>query len=112
MVGLDNCYSSPQLSVLLTKLQTHAVGTVISNRKALPGNIMGRKLKKGEVEVSIRRRLMALKWKDKRDICMLNSIHNEEKRSVHDNKGSVKQTPKLRIYYNAMGSLTFLIRTL
>jgi hypothetical protein len=72
---------------------------------------MGKKLKKGEVEVSIRRRLKVLKWKDKRDICMLSSIH-EEMQSVHDNKGSVKQMPKPRTSYNAMGSLTFLIRTL
>jgi hypothetical protein len=77
MVGLDNCQHSPQLSDLLNKFQTHAVGTVISNRKALPTDIMRMKLKTGEVEVSIRRRLMALKWKDKRDICTLSSIHIE-----------------------------------
>jgi hypothetical protein len=39
---------------------------------------MGMKLKKGGVAVSFRRKLMALKWKDKRDVCMLSSIHNEE----------------------------------
>jgi hypothetical protein len=73
---------------------------------------MGKKLKKGEVEISIRRQLTVLKWKDKRDICMLSSIHNEEMQSVHDNKGSVKEMLKLHIYYNALELLTFLMRTL
>jgi hypothetical protein len=34
---------------------------VRSNRKGLPRNIMGKNLKKGEVAVSFRRKLMALK---------------------------------------------------
>jgi hypothetical protein len=71
-------------------------------RKALPRDIMGKKLKKEEVEVCIRRKLNVLKRKEKRDIFMLTSIHNE----VHENKGGVKEMPKLHISYNALGLLT------
>jgi hypothetical protein len=59
---------------------------VRSNRKGLLRD-MKKKLKKGEVAVSFRRKLMALKWKDKRDVHMLSSIHNEEMQTVRDKKG-------------------------
>jgi hypothetical protein len=76
---------------VLNKLETDAVGTVRSNRKGLPRDIMGKKLKKGEVAVSFRRKLMAPKWKDKRHVCMLSSIHSEEMQTVCDKKGGEKQ---------------------
>jgi hypothetical protein len=72
---LDNYYSSPELFDLLNQLYTDAVVTVRSNRKELPKDVMKCKLKKGDVAVSYRNKLMALKWKDKRDVCMLSSIH-------------------------------------
>jgi hypothetical protein len=67
---------------------------------------MQTKVKKGQVAVSFRRKLMTLKWKDKRDVCMLSSIHDEEMWTVHDKKGGKKQKPKVYIDYNdAMGSV-------
>jgi hypothetical protein len=78
IIGLDNYYSSPELFDMLNNLETDAVGTVRSNRKGLPRDITEKKWKKGEMAVSFRRKLMALKWKDKRDVCMPSSIHDEE----------------------------------
>jgi hypothetical protein len=46
---------------------------------------MNCKLKKG-VAVSHRNKLMALKWKDKRDVCMLSSIHDDNMETVCDKK--------------------------
>jgi hypothetical protein len=67
---------------------------------------MGENLKKGQVAVSFRRKLMTLKWKDMRDVCMLSSIHNEEMQTVRDKKGEEKQKPKVCIDYNGtMGSV-------
>jgi hypothetical protein len=49
---------------------------------------------------------MALKWKDKRDVCMLSSIHNEEMQTVRDRNGGEKQNPKVCINYSdAMGGV-------
>jgi hypothetical protein len=59
IIGLDNYYSSPELFDLLNQLHTDAVGTVRSNRKELPKDVMKCKLKKGEVAVSYRNKLMA-----------------------------------------------------
>jgi hypothetical protein len=49
---------------------------------------------------------MALKWKDKRDVCMLSSTHNEEMQTVSDKKGGEKRKPKVCTdYSDAMGSV-------
>jgi hypothetical protein len=51
---------------------------------------------------------MALKCKDKRDICMLKSVHNEEMQTVCDKKGGKKQEPKVWTDYNdAISSADF-----
>jgi hypothetical protein len=52
IIGLDNHYSSPELFYMLNELETGAVRTARSNRKGLLRDIMGRKLKKGEVAAS------------------------------------------------------------
>jgi hypothetical protein len=43
---------------------------------------------------------MALKWKDKRDVCMLSSFYDDEMKTVCDKKGGSKQNPEVCIYYN------------
>jgi hypothetical protein len=49
---------------------------------------------------------MALKWKDKRDVCMPSSIHDEEMWNVCDKNGGEKEKPKVCFDYNdAMGSV-------
>jgi hypothetical protein len=104
--GLDNYYSSTELFDLLNQLHTDVVGTARSNRKGLPKDVMNCKLKKGEVAVSYRNKLMALKRKDKRDVCILSSIHGDEMKTVCDKKGGSKQKPKVCIDYNdAMGGV-------
>jgi hypothetical protein len=52
---------NPELFDLRNQLHTGAVGTVRSNGKGLPKDVMNSKLKKGEVAVSYRNKLMALK---------------------------------------------------
>jgi hypothetical protein len=86
IIALGNYYSSVELFDMLNELETDAVGTVRSNRKGLPGAIMGKKLKKGEVTVSFRRKLIALKWKSNREVCMLSNICSEEMQTVRDKK--------------------------
>lgn len=49
---------------------------------------------------------MALKWKDKRDVCMLSSIHDAEMRTVVNKKGETKEKPVVCIEYNdSMGGV-------
>jgi hypothetical protein len=85
---------SPEPFDIINNLETDAADTARSNTKGLPKDIMGKKLNK-EMAVSFGRRLIGLKWKDKGDVFMLSSIHDEETRTVHGKKGGEKQKPKM-----------------
>jgi hypothetical protein len=71
---VDNYYSSPRLFESLYNAKTTAVGTVRINRKEMP-LALKQKLKIGEVVVRQRGSLTALKWRDKRDVCVLSTKH-------------------------------------
>lgn len=67
---------------------------------------MTKTLRKGEVAVGFRKKLMVLKWKDKREVCMLSSIHYASMKTVKDRKGGTKLKPQVSIDYNdAMGGV-------
>ena len=56
-----------------------ACGTVNSNRQGIPACIKAKdKMKKGEVKVESTDGVLALKWMDKRPVCMLSTIHRNE----------------------------------
>ena len=71
---VDNWYTSPALFERLHRKKIGACGTVRKNRKGLPSLANG--LKKGESQYSHTNVLLALKWKDKRDVYMLSTIHS------------------------------------
>jgi len=73
---VDNYYSSPALFNFLHANITNACGTVKQRRKGMP--IMDKKLKKGEIDFRTTSNLLALKWRDKRDVFMLSTFHNSE----------------------------------
>lgn len=76
-VFMDNYYSGVDLFTRLHESGTLACGTVRSNRKGLP-DILNTKLKKGEVVSARSGSLLALKWKDKRDVRMLSTLNTAE----------------------------------
>ncbi|XP_064598403.1 piggyBac transposable element-derived protein 4-like [Liolophura sinensis] len=71
----DNYYTSPRLFQDLHASATNAVVTVRMNRKEMPIAIKNAKLKKGEAIFRQRDSIVALKWKDKRDVAMLSTKH-------------------------------------
>ena len=73
---VDNYYSSPALFNFLHANITNACGTVRQRRKGMP--IMDKKLKKGEIDFRTSSNMLALKWRDKRDVFMLSTFHNSE----------------------------------
>ena len=102
---IDNYYTSPQLADLLISNLTDLYGTVRSNRKDLPDGLSKEKLRKGEVTAFRRGKLMAMRWKDKKDVYLLSSIHNAEQQDVETRKGTV-QKPKVVCDYNlSMGGV-------
>jgi hypothetical protein len=84
VIAVGNCYSSPELFGLLNKHETGVVGTVRSDGKGLL-DFMGGKGDERKLAVFIRK-LMAAKWKDKRDVYMPSGMHNEEMQTAHDKK--------------------------
>lgn len=76
VIVMDNFYSSPALFHDLRSRGFHACGTVRKDRKGLPENVCTATLQKGEVISSVDDSVMALKWKDKRDVFMISTYHN------------------------------------
>ena len=74
---IDNWYTSiPRLKFHFFSLL--AFGTIRSNCKGFPDPVKKANLKKGEVKAYRSSELLAMKFKDKRDVLMLTTIHNEE----------------------------------
>lgn len=103
MLFLDNYYSSPKLYDDLYAQQTMTVGTARLNRKNMPVALKNANLKKGEVIYRQKGNLLALKWKDKRDVTMLSTVHKATftitNRDIH-NTGEPVVIPSTVVTYN------------
>ena len=97
---MDNFYSSPDLFQRLVQRTTDAVGTVSITRKVMPMDLK-KELKKGEVVSAKCGKLVALKWKDKRDVSVLTTKHSDEMQPV-SRKGGLEfvNKPMCVIEYN------------
>lgn len=71
----DNWYTSPNLSTYLHEQKTNSCGTVRVNRKGMPN--LTQKLNKGETVSMASNHLLAVKWKDRRDVVMLTNMHED-----------------------------------
>lgn len=72
---MDNFYMSPELCEILLERKTDSYGTLKKNRKGLPTDFATKKLKLGETVVFHKNKLMVVRWKDKKDIHMISTIH-------------------------------------
>lgn len=72
----DNYYTSVTLDNSLLKKKTHLLGTLRKNRKGLPKELLKEKLKKGETcAMENDDGVLVLRWKDKRDVLALSTLH-------------------------------------
>ncbi|XP_068129769.1 piggyBac transposable element-derived protein 4-like [Hyperolius riggenbachi] len=102
----DNFYSSPELFEHLIQHKTDAYGTVRANRRNMPSAFTARKLKKGEVVAWQKGKMMALRWRDKRDVCILSTVHNSETARTTTRSRQEVEKPKAVLDYNkTMGSV-------
>lgn len=72
----DNYYTSPSLSTYLYDHKTNSCGTVRQNRKQMPD--FKKKLNRGEIDWKSSTNILALKWKDRREVAMLTTFHENE----------------------------------
>ena len=114
VMWIDNWYSSPQLAEFLHDRDTGVCGTVKSNRKGMP--VLNEKLEKNEVQVAHTETWLAIKWKDKKDVHIITSIHELEFASTgkrHYLTGDEKIKPTCVIDYNKhMGGIDLIDKQL
>ncbi|XP_014614648.1 PREDICTED: piggyBac transposable element-derived protein 4-like [Polistes canadensis] len=73
---IDNWYSSPKLFRELYKMKTNVCGTVRINRKEMPRELKSHVLQQGEATIFTTKEMVAIKWKDKKDVVMLTTMHD------------------------------------
>ncbi|KAF2885883.1 hypothetical protein ILUMI_20291 [Ignelater luminosus] len=96
---MDNFYNSPQPADLLVSKKTDVYGTLRANRKEVPKELSTTKILKGEVIGFQRGKVAVMKWKDKKEICLLSSIHSVETVNLQK-RGETISKPKLVHEYN------------
>jgi len=103
IIYLDNWYTSPTLFKYLSRKKTGGCGTVKINRKGMPK--LYQKLKPGECVygISKKSKLLALKWKDKRDVFMLSSIHNHKMKIINTPRKTTSKPNSILDYNNNRG---------
>ena len=72
---MDNYYTSPELVSELDSMDTYACGTQRISRRGVPCILKTAKLKQGETIFRRKENMLVLKFKDKRDVHMLSTIH-------------------------------------
>lgn len=97
----DNWYSSYDLASELLYRSTYLVGTLRSNRKNNPREVVDKKLKKGEVIAKqCNKGITVLKWKDKREVLMISRKHSDAQSTIINKRGKEVIKPQIIIDYN------------
>lgn len=99
-VYTDNWYTSVRLSKQLINRDTHLVGTLRQNRRNNPSDVVNAKLKKGQVVAQQNEdKTVVLKWKDKRDVLMLSTKHDDSMLTFLQ-RGKELSKPAMVVEYN------------
>ena len=104
---VDNFYTSLPLFRCLYLRNTPACGTIRPNRKGFPQKLVDQKLRRGESAALRNQEILAVRWRDKRNVHMLTSIHDDTCVEVPKRTGPI-QKPKCIYDYNLfMGGVDF-----
>ena len=101
-VYMDNYYSSPDLFFELFAKETYACGTCRKLRKNLPKAVTKAKLKrKGDCVFRRDGPLLCFKWREKKDVLMLSTIHEAilVETGKRDRDGNKIEKPEAVYYY-------------
>nr|CAI5851626.1 unnamed protein product [Callosobruchus analis] len=99
-VFMDNYYNSVELSEKLLNLRTHTNGTLRSNRRGNPKQLVKKKLKKGEHFWLRKKYVYISKWKDKRDVLMITTRNHPQLITSKNRFGKEKVKPEEVVVYN------------
>lgn len=96
----DNYYTSPALADALVLENTALVGTVRSNRVGMPKDLVTAQFKPGDVAFRRQDKKLVVRWKDKRDVYVLSTIHRPVMRKKRS-RTETKRKPTAVIDYTA-----------
>ncbi|XP_053319679.1 piggyBac transposable element-derived protein 4-like [Spea bombifrons] len=104
---VDNFYTSVPLFKLLCCFDTVACGTIRKNRVGFPQDLAQTRLRKGETSALRQEELLALKFMDRKEVCMLTTIHDEKtvEVSVRGRAGVTRKPVCIRAYNKNMGGV-------
>ena len=101
VVFTDNIYSSPALFRELTTKGFGACGTARKDRRGIPHAVRDARLQKGQVVSSRDDGILSLKWRDKHDVTMFSTYHNDgmvaKSRRSRAAQGAVEDIEKPRV---------------
>ncbi|KAG4074074.1 hypothetical protein HA402_014279 [Bradysia odoriphaga] len=105
----DNFYNSVPLTKTLTSQNTYLCGTLRSNRKDNPKQVVSlvsQKLLRGELSYLRSDSVIVCKWKDKRDVLTISNMHEVEIVDVPNRNGKIsKKRNIVRDYNLGMGGI-------
>lgn len=101
----DNFYTSPQLAELLVTNRTDTYGTLRLGRKDVPSNLKTTKLDRGSIIGYQRGKVCTFKWKDKKDVAVLSTIHNIEMVDLVKKNKTAKKPKAILDYNHTMGGV-------
>ena len=100
---IDNWYNSVSLTEYMSKRNTYIAGTLRADRKRNPSQVVGKKLRKGEMIFMSLGDISVTKWKDKRDVCVISNAHVPTMMDLVNGHGKSKRKPNsVHIYNNHM----------
>lgn len=97
---MDNFYNSPELVDILLKRSTDVYGTVRQNRRGMPIAFQKEKLKHGSIAAGQRGKIIALKWRDNKDDCLLSTIHDASTLNVLSKSKQIVSKQKTVVAYS------------
>ena len=97
---MDNFYSSVDLFRDLEAKMIGCSGTIRKNRKGLPSELKTTKLIRGDTLHLQSGNLIAMKWKDKKDVFMLTNCDYGSSIDYENNQGQIKKRPYPIVQYN------------
>lgn len=98
---MDNYYNSFGLASQLLRKHTYCTGTLRQDRKHMPADLKGMKLKKGEKVERYAEGVMVGKWRDKRVVTYISTEFENTMAMSSNRQGEVRKTPLPIIQYNA-----------
>ena len=75
---IDNYYCEPSVCATLAAKKTMVCGTVRKNRQQMPRDLGDQPLDRGQIDYRRRGNVVALKWRDKKDVFMLSTMHKPQ----------------------------------